>query len=359
MAISALVPGQTQGADKPFKKLIEFGWDEPDTAFMREHIAEMERTPFDGCVFHINYSKPDGGKGNFTWECWGQRAFTEMELSPALEDLKATPFRRFQCNFLRFNTTPAKLDWFDDHTAVLQNARLAAQVARQGNCAGLLFDIEQYEGPLFDYRKQRDTKEKSWDIYAAQVRLRGREVMTAFQDGYPDLTVFLTFGYCLPWAQSGAGKKALADCPYGLLAPFLDGMLEAAKDRAKLVDGHELSYGFKDVERFPTAYATMRETLLPIVRDAEKYRRFFSFGFGVWMDQDWRKNGWNPDDLAKNYFSPDAFQASVRRALEVADEFVWVYAETPRWWSAEGKPVKLPDAYQAAVRKARIGLAND
>lgn len=25
------------------KRLIEFGWDEPDTAFMRQHIAEMER----------------------------------------------------------------------------------------------------------------------------------------------------------------------------------------------------------------------------------------------------------------------------------------------------------------------------
>ena len=27
------------------KKLIEFGWDEPDTAFLREHIAAMQKTP--------------------------------------------------------------------------------------------------------------------------------------------------------------------------------------------------------------------------------------------------------------------------------------------------------------------------
>ena len=37
------------------KKLIEFGWDEPGTKFMREHIAEMQQTPFDGCVFHVEY----------------------------------------------------------------------------------------------------------------------------------------------------------------------------------------------------------------------------------------------------------------------------------------------------------------
>ena len=36
-----------------------------------------------------------------------------------------------------------------------------------------------------------------------------------------------------------------------------------------------------------------------------------------------------------------------------ADEYVWIYTETPRWWSKEGGPVKLPKAYEEAVRKAR------
>ncbi|MBI2946870.1 MAG: hypothetical protein HYY23_04435 [Verrucomicrobia bacterium] len=354
-----LVGASLQAAERPVKKLIEFGWDEPDPAFIRGHLAEMEGTPFDGCVFHVNYARPGGGTGSFTWEAWGQRTFTEAELKPALDDLKAIHSRRFSHNFLRFNTTPAKLDWFDDHSAVIHNARLAAQVARLGSCAGVLFDIEQYEGPLFDYRKQRDAKEKSWEVYAAQVRRRGREVMSAFQSGDPNLTIFLTFGYCLPWAQSGGGKKALADCPYGLLAPFLDGMVEAAHVRVKIVDGHELSYGYKDPDRFPKAYETMRETLLPIVRDPEEYRRVFSFAFGIWMDQDWRKNGWNAEDTSKNYFTPETFEASVRKALEVSDEFVWIYTETPRWWSAEGKPVKLPEPYDAAVRRARKGFAKE
>src|SRR5882724_8001719 len=97
------------------KKLIEFGWDEPDTAFLRAHIAEMQRTPFDGCVFHADYRKPDGGRGRFTWEGWGAQKFTETDLRPAFEDLRATRFGQFKRNFLRFNTTPAKLDWFDDY----------------------------------------------------------------------------------------------------------------------------------------------------------------------------------------------------------------------------------------------------
>ena len=347
----AAVPPRNPRATE--KKLIEFGWDEPDPAFMREHLGEMEQSPFDGCVFHVNFVDRDGATGSFTWQAWGERTFTEADLRAALDDLKATPFRRFSRNFLRFNTTPAKLDWFDDHSAVIRNARLAAFVARAGKCRGILFDIEQYEGQLFDYRKQRDRETKSWELYAAQARRRGREVMAAFQDAFPGLTVFLTFGYSLPWHESHQGRVALAECHYGLLAPFLDGMLEAAREDARFVDGCELSYGYKDSDPFDQAYATMRQALLPIVANPERYRRFFSFGFGLWLDNQWRKVGWDTVDFSKNFFSPETFEFSLRRALEVADEYVWLYTETPRWWSNEGAPVKLPQAYQDAVRRAR------
>src|SRR5262249_33256452 len=159
----------------------------PDTAFLRQHIAMMEQTPFDGCVFHVVATGPQGARENFTWLGWGRRAFSLAEMEPALADLKATPFRRFSYNFLRFNTAPADLDWFDDHSAIVNNARLAARVAREGRCAGILLDVEEYQGRLFTYAQQRDAQTKSWDDYAAQVRLRGRQVMEAFQeeDAFP------------------------------------------------------------------------------------------------------------------------------------------------------------------------------
>ena len=49
------------------KKLIEFGWDEPDTAFMRKHAAQMDATPFDGCVYHIRQLRADGTDADFLW----------------------------------------------------------------------------------------------------------------------------------------------------------------------------------------------------------------------------------------------------------------------------------------------------
>ena len=301
LAVLISLPMQAQAGDISAKKLIEFGWDEPDTAFLRAHIGEMQRTPFDGCVFHADYQKADGTKGSFTWQSWGEQTFTETDLSQAFAELKVVHFGRFKYNFLRFNTTPAKIDWFDDHTAVVANAKLAARLARAGHCPGILFDIEQYEGPLFNYAKQRDAKTKSWELYAAQARRRGQEVMLAFQEGYPGLTIFLTFGYCLPWSRSQAGKRALADCDYGLLAPFLDGMVDAAAGRTRIIDGYELSYGYKTANQFAAARKTIKNELLPIVGDPDKYGRVFSLGFGVWLDRDWRKNGWD----AENWFLDD------------------------------------------------------
>src|SRR5437867_4413215 len=272
LAVPALAL-QLQAADLPSKKLIEFGWDEPDLAFIRAHLNEMQRTPFDGCIFHVDYKKADGKTGSFTWQSWGQQAFTEADLRDAFAALETIRFGRFNSNFLRFNTTPAKIDWFDDYTAVTNNARLAGRLAKAGHCPGILFDIEQYEEQLFNYRKQRDAQTKSWELYAAQARKRGSEVMQAFQEGYAGLTVFLTFGYSLPWSQSRTGKVSLADCSYGLLAPFLDGMVEAAAGKTRIVDGHELSYGYKTAEQFAAGRKTMRQDLLPIVRAADKYDR--------------------------------------------------------------------------------------
>src|SRR5207245_5935133 len=103
----------------------------------------------------------------------------------------------------------------------------------------------------------------------------------------PGVAIFLTFGYSVPWMESSAGKGSLADCHYGLLAPFLDGMVEAARGRVRLIDGHENSYGYKETNRFSVAYRTMKEDLLPIVNDPTKYHQVFFFSFGLWLDKDW------------------------------------------------------------------------
>jgi hypothetical protein len=340
----------------PTKKLIEFGWDEPDTRFMRGEREQVERSPFDGCVFHITARGAAGAPENFTWLCWGHRRFSEAELKPAIDDLESIKSTRFRHNFLRFNVTPADLDWFDDHAAVVSNARLAARAARAGRCQGILLDTEAYQGKLFDFHSQREAEGRPWADYAAQARLRGREVMTAFQEGLPDLTVFVTFGHSLVWKQSDGGIKPLAACRDGLLVPFLDGMIEAAKGKARLVDGHEMSYGYRDPALFVQAREAIKIKAAGLAADRLKYQEVVSAGFGLWLDYDRPAFGWNTATIESNFFSPDRFESSLRAAVEQADEYVWIYTEKPRWWSKSGSAVDLPIAYINAVRVVRRAL---
>ncbi len=351
-------PGATSG---PARKLIEFGWDEPGTSFLRAHLAEMERTPFDGCVFHVDARSPAGAPASLTWQGWGKTTFQAQDLAAARQDLEAVAASapRFRDNFLRFNTTPANLDWFDDHAAVIANARLAAKLARAGRARGILLDTEQYEGKLFDYRQQRHASRHSWAEYAAQARRRGREVMTAMQEGYPGLTVFLTFGDSLVWKQSDRGKKPLAQCGYGLLVPFLDGLIDAAQDGTRIVDGHELSYGYRAAPAFIDARRAILRDAATLAADRSAYAKRISAGFGLWLDYNWRNLGWNTGDPSKNPLTPEGFETALRAAIEQSDEYVWIYTETPRWWSEKGGPVALPAAYSNAARRARRALAGD
>ena len=183
--------------------------------------------------------------------------------------------------------------------------------------------------------------------------------MAAFQETFPDLTLMLTFGPSLVWGQSQGGKVPLEACRYGLLVPFVDGMIEAAKGKMRIVDGFEQSYSYREAAAFEKAHELMTSKAAGLMADPPAYRRLVSAGFGLWLDYDWRKLGWKTEMPESNYFSPERFHDSLRAALHWSDEYVWIYTEKPRWWSNEGKPLELPDAYVRSIRTAREQYCKD
>ena len=95
LGAATCIPAAAQTTTKG-KKVIEWGWDEPDTKFIRENIKRMEQFPFDGLVFHAM-----SGKGeNLSWEVWGNRKFANEDFRQAIDDLKVTEFKRFTDCFL-------------------------------------------------------------------------------------------------------------------------------------------------------------------------------------------------------------------------------------------------------------------
>lgn len=159
--------------------LIEWGWDEPDQAFLKAHIRAMELKPFDGVVLHLTVPDLPSHLGNFSWHIAHVR-YEWDQVWPAAEELKAVPFRRFRHNFLRVNLNPddRPLDLLDQQAweTVLANLRLAARVVQEARLKGLMLDPEAYALPdpvsdrprfnLFDYQR-RAVREASFEAYKA------------------------------------------------------------------------------------------------------------------------------------------------------------------------------------------------
>jgi len=331
------------------KKVIEWGWDEPDTKFIRANIEKMEQFPFDGLVFHAM-----SGKGeNLAWEVWGGRKFATDDFKQAVEDLKETNFNRFTDRFLRVNVTPAKTDWFDDGTwgLVANNFGVAAQLAKAGRCKGFMFDTEQYEGvTVFDYRKQKD--KRTFADYQAKVRQRGREWIKSVNQHYSDITILLTFGYDVSlWRTAKPKDRSTAE--YGLLADFLDGVLEDCTKETILVDAYEFAYPYKERKQFEEGYEAIKSKALEWTAVPEKYKLQVKAGFGIWMDH--KRKDWNVSNFSRNYFSPREFEAAVRSALAISDGYVWIYSERPKW----GKNELLPKEYVDALREGRTAGNKD
>jgi len=322
-------------------KLIEWGWNTPTPTFVKEHIREMEKVPFDGLVLDLTPNVPkNGAMRTFGWSCWSPEPLDLQDYSGSLAALKGTEFRRFTDNFIRFNVTPGNVDWFDKgFSSVLLNASFAAKVAKSCRLKGILFDIEHYEGSPFNYLSRPRRPSHSFAEYQAQVEKCGRDFMTALTLKYPEITILLTYGYHL--ADRGGGKPESKE--YGLLSSFLDGMREAASPNSLIIDGWEFSYGYKVEEQYKAARdliykkAGARQISGPPDR--------CQCGFGIWLDN---RKIWNGNDFRLNYFSPEEFLASLRFAIKYSDRYVWIYSELANWWNGQ-----MPEDYISALIRAR------
>jgi hypothetical protein len=345
-------------ATKKRKKVIEFGWDAPDTEYLRKNIAQMEEQPFDGCVFYIKYTQPNGAasigkEGAFLHEAWGTRAFTRDELKSAMRDLQLTPFTKFTDNFIRLNVAPGNVDWFDDFSAIVNNIALLGEVAFKGGAKGIFFDTEYYHFPLFEYEKQKYKERHSFIEYSQQAKKRGLEIMEALQSAYPDITIIFSYAYTLPAKRSSYNAEKLKQNDYALLIPFLDGMLEGAKGKTKLIDGYEFSYKFKYKKEFVRAREETKSEILSFIENKRKYQDHFFTGFGLWLDTPSGSLPWAPTNLLRNYFSPAEFRRSVSLALEHSDEYVWIYNQKARWWRHTEETYRMPTDYALAIRAAK------
>ena len=329
------------------KKIIVYG-DVPDTQFVREHIQDMEKGPFDGVVIHVG--RRDAGD-SISSSPWGKKKFEPKDYEFAIEDLKANKFQRLTENFIQTVTVPGDVDWFDpEWSTIAHNFACLAQIAKQGGCKGIILDPEVYVSyPVWSYADlPRELKSAhTYKEYQAKARERGREWIRAVNKEFPDITILSLWGYSLPYIETHIwARRPLEDIPSTLLTAFFDGIVDAATPQTVLVDGYESSYTYRDRWEFLKGRKWSVTDSLVVSRSRKEFKKHVRSGFGIWMDTD----NFRPDDPSHNYFTPAGFRAAVNYALDTCDKYVWIYSEKTPWWT--GSP---PKPYVEALELARTG----
>jgi len=359
--LSAAANGQervTIAPDQPRKKVIAWGgidWYSP--AKVRDNIREIEKLPFDGMVLQGFVARKNGKDVQFDWESFGKQRFERSQLEQTVATLKQIEFRNFTDNFLRYNTSPGDVDWFDDFSSILHNARLWASIAKDVGAKGWMFDVEDYKGTNFNFQKMKYRNVKSFDEYTQQVHLRGREFMQAVQTANPDIVILLALAHSYVNRTPNANRR-LSEIEYGLLPAFINGMIAVAGARVRIIDGHEQGYGYLTSEEFFRGYHATRRRALTLVPSElhGRYRTKMECGMAVYANYSLGLTEY-PGHWPIHYLTAEerirVFEQNVYSGLQSTDEYLWIYNEHIGWWEKPGWAYRPPAGTLAAIRSAR------
>jgi hypothetical protein len=335
------------------KKIIEFGWDKPRPDQLTS--AKLEQSIFDGVVF----------KSSVGDKIIVPQIIPEQDFDLDIAALKKINSSKLANSFYLINVNADTWDWFNDTTwaAAEQNLFEHARVAKQGGLRGIMFDPEVYQFDLWAYASQPQKSGHSFKEFETQMRKRGAQTMRAFERAYPGITILYLKSFSAFEITSNASYETAhaaleEDGGLGLFAAFSEGMLEAATDKAVLIDGYEDSY----YHLRPTDFDWGRTRAL---KDAQvfvapalhaKFKRQFKFANSVYID-----GVMNLFDSARffgYYLQNDTERRTliahnIYHGLRSSDEFVWIYSETPNWWTRTLPNGDLP-ALENAIKRGKL-----
>jgi len=348
----------------PQKLIIQTGWDNITPAGLRANQELVDQSPFNGVVVRLKSSVPEHKLSSYIFadDLWEESWTTSI-----IEDLQACNLRHATSNFLIVNANPGSTDWFDDTAwvAVVQHWKLAARIASQGRMRGLLFDPEPYSAPhsQFHYAAQAQKSEHSFAQYQEKARQRGREVMTAVQEEYPDITLLCFF--MLSVTQMAAEQQnpanVLAGSGYGLFPSFIDGWLDAANPAVTFVDGCESSYHYNSESDYLAAAVRMKGVSQRLVspENRYKYRAQVQAGFAMYLDA-YLNPPTSPWYIDPKGGTPAArLRINLESALRATDQYVWIYGELHNWWPVDHPRIKSTWAEAMPGIDSALRIASD
>lgn len=307
-------PSLSQVQTYPFvqaKKVIEFGWDCPTARWVKANVQSMEQKPFDGVVMW------PGSKLITAWQP------TDWRNDPAYIDhtsLSTTSFTRFRgnCFLLVWTSDDWALDYWDDALWAKINANQGAlaKAAKDYGFAGILFDVEYYSRTSpwgFTDMGRGHTLAQT----QTKLRQRGREMMAAWKNSYPDIAILST--YWLNYIPAN----------WELLPHFVNGLLDSIGPGVRMIEGNEESYYWTNTQSFFDRYAgtkVNKESRRAALDPAHEltWDRQVQCGQSAYWDQYMTSN---PSDALKK-----RWEAHFYASLCATDEWVWLWTERMNWW---------------------------
>jgi len=335
------------------KKIITFSGI-PNARAFRNDVEEMEELlpGVDGVSIY-----PSTYKGGVATEALG-RPFRKdrhriKDFDSAIDHMKAAKIRRYKHNFLVVYLTTGNKnievpDWFDpEFDAVVNNWKVAAEFCKRSGMKGILFDDEVYYGTnLWNYKGLKYEKTKTAEQYSDQAFLRGAQIMRAINTVYPDIHILSLHG---PSQARGTNDYAVS---YGLMCAFFDGLLSECTGKARIIDGHEMAYGYRSPVTYASARRFMKEKVRAFSRVPDKFDKHFQVGFSFFIGP-FGTLGFS-ENFTKNYYTPEELAYSLHQALKFTDEYVWIYTQKCHLWKMGIKPgIVLPQVYRDALLNAR------
>ncbi len=345
-------------------KLINDGWmfqdGQSSTDFLKNNIGMLEdKIPGHGIsVRFIVPKKFCEGQYIETTRVFGKPRWKYEYFRHDIENLKNTKFRKFTDNFLSLCVNPGNADWFSDSQweLICNNFAIASRIAKETGMRGFKLDIEEYGKNKmwqFDPSKGR-TREETHRM----VRKRGQEFGKALFSSFPDARVLAYWWVSLARHKNDLYNPEKADY---MVAPFVNGVYDVLPPQAVIYDGNETcAYRANSAREFNHLQVDMA-TRFPrfIAREnMAKYRMQTRLAPGLYLDPHFhsRNNYW------KNQLNPDLkelgglrlFQRNLQQAMEVAEDYVWLWHERYDFADSKFKWGKLTSVESAVPGFTRM-----
>lgn len=310
------------------KKLIEFGWDYPTISYLKTNAADMQKTPFDGVCFSLDFD---------IYNAFDTALYTDSKFQ--YNDLSAIQWGKFTDNFLLIRAAGySGAHWLDDKEWLIISKNLTKISKALSICKakGIALDPEYYF---------KDTTLNPW-VYRSSyynnlsyqqvgnfVRQRGKQFIEALQSYSPDVKILCFWLLGLVYAQNQT--YPIAQTGMALYPFFVEGMLEAKNNSSEIIDGNESSYWYQTPANFLEAGSFIREKENQLLsKSAEAGYENISIAKAVYLDGLYAKapqfeKGFDKQTKEKWLWN------NLYLAYKTTDKYVWFYNENTNWWKSQ------------------------